>query len=247
MRGAEVRTMTLDEILAALAEHVGDDKAKGDEAAKAIRERVKPVAQHLINVGSALKKDEVKADIKKLTEERDAAIQERDEATEAMAAANAAKPDVAKIEADLTTKWSKKVSDLKDQLKAKDDTLRGALRKGTVSKFTAELIANGADPDWAEQVAVSKYGNLIEVKDDGSVLVKSPDGLEYDGDEAAKVKAFATDVGKLVPPKFRLTNADSGAGVRTGGSGSTYDAAKEGREMAEKQKVENKAGNLAFT
>lgn len=239
--------MTEDEIFAAIAEHVGDDKAKAEDFGKKLRERHRSVAQHLINVGSALKKEETKKEIADLKAAVETLTQERDEATEALAASNATKPDVAKIEADLREKYAKKIDDLKTQLKAKDDTLRGALKKGTLAKFTAELVANGADPEWAETIGASKYGNLIEIKDDGSVLVKSPDGLEYDGDEAVKVKAFATDVGKLVPPKFRLTNADTGAGVRGAGGGSGYDAAKEGREQGEREKAQASNNKLAFT
>lgn len=240
--------MTLDEILAALAEHVGDDKAKGSEAANAIREKVKPVAQHLINVGGALKKEEAKGQIAELKASVETLTQERDEATEALTAANATKPDVVKLEADLTTKWQKKVDDLKKQLGAKDESFKTALRRGSLAKLTAELVKAGVDPDYAKEVMAAKYGGQFEVKDDGSVVVKNGDGLEYDGDEDAKVGAFAADLRKIVPPKFINTNADTGAGVgsgRQGGSG--YDAAKVGTEMGKREKEQATSNKLAFT
>lgn len=247
-REDEAMAMTLDEILTELAAHVGDDKAKGAEVGNAIREKIKPVSQHLINVGSALKKEEAKAEVKKLTEERDAAIAERDEAAEALATSNAAKPDVAKLEADLTAKWSKKVDDLKKQLGAKDESFRGALRKSSIAKLTAELVKAGVDPDYAKEVLAAKYSGQFEVKDDGSVVVKNGDGLEYDGDEDTKVGAFAADLRKIVPPKFINTNADTGAGVRNGqGGGSGYDAAKVGAEMGKQEREAATAtSGLAF-
>lgn len=241
--------MTEDEILAAIGEHVGDDKGKAEAFAKKLRETHRHVAQPLINAGSALKKEEAKADIKKLTEERDAAVTERDEATQALAAANATKPDVAKIEADLTAKWSKKVDDLKKQLTQKDESFRGALKRGSLAKFTAELVKAGVDPDYAKEVLAAKYGGNVDVQDDGSVVVKGLDGIPFDGaDEDARVSAFAAEIRKGVNPRYVLTNADSGAGVRSGGGGgSGYDAQKVGEEMGKQEKAATAANaGLAF-
>lgn len=240
--------LTLDEIIAGINELAGDDKEKAKDVATALRDRSKPVAQHLINVGSALKKDEVKAEIKRLTDELAAATEARDEATQALEATNGAKPDLAKIEADLTAKWSKKVDDLKKQLGAKDESFKTALRRGSLAKLTAELVKAGVDPDYAKEVMAAKYGGQFEVKDDGSVVVKNGDGLEYDGDEDAKVGAFAADLRKIVPPKFINTNADTGAGVGGGQrSGTGYDPAKVGTEMGKQEKAATAANDgLAF-
>jgi hypothetical protein len=239
--------LTIDEIIAGVNEIIGDDKEKAKELGNALRERSKPLAQHLINVGSALKKEETKAEIERLKGELATATEARDEAVTALEGERGKAPDAAKVKEELDAKWSKKVDDLKKQIASKDETLRGALKKGTLAKFTAELVANGADPEWAEQIGATKYGNLIEVRDDGSVAIKSPDGLEYDGDESAKIKAFSGDVGKLVPPKFRLTNADSGGGANNRGSGTTYDAAKVGTEMGKAEKAAATDNRLAFT
>lgn len=240
--------LTEDEIFAGITELVGDDKAKGEDFARKLRERNRTVAQPLINVGSALKKEETKKEIAELKAANESLTQERDEAVESLATSNASKPDVAKLESDLTAKWSKKVDDLKKQLGQKDESFRGALRRGSLAKLTAELVKAGVDPDYAKEVLAAKYAGQFEVKDDGSVVVKNGDGLEYDGDEDAKVGAFAADLRKLVPPKFINTNADSGAGVGNGGrGGSTYDARKEGEEMGKREKAQAVDNKLAFT
>lgn len=241
--------LTIDEIIAGINELAGDDKDKAKDVATAIRERAKPVGQHLINVGSALKKEEAKRDIDALKAANETLTTERDEAVAALGTANSTKPDVAKIEADWKAKHEKKVGELKEQLKAKDDTLRGALKKASVAKLVAQLTNQGVDPDYAKEVLAGKHAGNIEVKDDGTVLIKSPDGLEYDGaDEDAKVAALAADARKGVAPKWILTNADSGAGVRSGGqSGTGYDAAKVGEEMGKQEKARATDSNLAFT
>lgn len=240
--------MTLDEILAALAEHVGDDKAKGDEAAKAIREKVKLVSQPLINVGSALKKEETKKEIADLKATVETLTQELDETKATLETTNATKPDVQKLEADLTAKWQKKVDDLKKQLAGKDESLKGALRRGSIKALTAELIKAGIDPEYAKEVLAAKHAGAIEIGDDGSITVKGLDGIALDGDEDAKVAALAADVRKQVAPKWVLTNADSGGGVGSGGrSGSTYDPVKVGTEMGQQERAKASDNKLAFT
>ena len=158
-------------------------------------------------------------------------------------------PDVATVEARERAKWEPKVKAKDDELKAAREQFRKAVGGSGRAKFTRELIALGADPEYAEQVAAAKYGDRLDPKDDGSLAVfQLGEQVEYDGDEESKIKALAADVFKQVPPKFRLTNADSGAGVGSGGrGGSTYDPVREGTEMGKQERAKASDNKLAFT
>lgn len=242
--------MELSEIIAALNTHVGGDKAKAKEVAKALRADAKDVAQQLINVGAGQKAGETQTKVSQLEQERDE-LKEKLETTEREFAEHKSKtPDVATVEARERAKWEQKVKAKDDELKAAREQYKGAVGKGGRAKFTRELIALGVDPEYAETVAAAKYGDRFVASDEGTLgVLQLGETTEYDAaDEDGKIKALAADVRKIVPPRFINTNADSGAGVgRQGSGGNTYDAAKVGREMAEQQKVQDKAANVAFT
>ena len=217
--------MELSEILKELAAYVGDDKAKAKEVREAMRASdggSKLVAQSLIDVGQGGKAAELQGKITKLEGELATATESLAERDTEIETLKAKVPDAAKIEADLKEKHQKKLDDLKGQLKAKDETLRGALKRGSLAKLVSQLSTkHGVDPEYAQEVLAAKYGANVDVQDDGSVVVKGLDGLPIDGaTEDERIAALAGEVRKGVNPRYVLTNADSGAGVRGGNGGS---------------------------
>lgn len=240
--------MEIAELISEINKHIAGDKAKAKELAKAMRSDAKDVAQLLINVGAGQKSGETQSKVTDLETKLRETTEKLEETERDFTEFKSKTPDVATIEARERAKWEPKVKAKDDELKAAREQFKGAVGRGGRVKFTRELIALGADPEYAEQVAAQKYGDRLNPKDDGSLGVfQIGEQVEYDGDEDAKIKALAADAYKTVPAKFRLTNADSGAGVRSGGGGSAYDAAKEGTEMGKREKAQATDNKLAFT
>jgi hypothetical protein len=214
--------MEISDVVKAVNEFVGGDKAKAKEIAKALRSDAKDVAQLLINVGAGQKSGEVQGKVETLEKERDDLKEQLETVTTEFQEFKTRTPDVATVEARERAKWEPKVKAKDEELKAAREQFRGAVGKGAVAKFTRELIGLGVDPEYAQEVAATRYRDRLAPKDDGSLGVfQLGETVEYDApDEDAKIKALAADVRKLVKPQWINTNADSGAGVRNGGGGS---------------------------
>lgn len=212
---------SLDELIAGLNELAAENDEKAIEVAKAIREKAKPVAQVILNAGAAIQKTEAKGAAKKLETERDEAIRERDELRTEFDEFKAKTPNAKEIEDRITAKYEPKIKALKDQVAERETRLTTTIRRSGLTKFASELIKLGVDPEYAQEVATAKYGDRLTPKEDGSLgVLQVGNTLEYDAEtEDEKIAALAADARKLTPPKFINTNADSGAGVRSGGSG----------------------------
>jgi hypothetical protein len=131
-------------------------------------------------------------------------------------------PDAAAIEA----KWQKKLDAEKARADAATTSLRDNQRQLALAEFTAALTApqddgTQVDPEWVADVVEKRWGDRIVVGDDGALRVlQLGDVTTYDApDPRAAIKLLAADARKAVPPRYVLANADTGAGIQSGGFG----------------------------
>lgn len=217
----------LEELLGAIAAFVGADPTKAKELAKAMRghDGAGIVAQELVAYGAGKKKGEMGTEVTRLTRELETAQGERDEALEALETLKAKTPDVQQVEQRLAEKHTKAIKQKDDLIAEKDRTLKGALVRSVSEKLVSVLVTkHRVDPDYAREVLAKKYHDRFTAGDDGSVAILQLGGTEpYDVDgEDAQVDALATAVAKTVPPRYVLSAADSGSGLRGAGGGTQH-------------------------
>lgn len=217
--------LTLDEIIDGLNHLAADDREKAKEVASAIRERAKPVAQMLINVGGALKKEEAKADVRKATERAEKAEADLQAAQDELNELKSKAPDAKAIEDRLTASHAKALKKEQERADAAERRAKELNRRIARDITHAELIkpdASGVyvEPEYAELV-LGRYDDRYVDKDDGSLgVLQVGEATEYDGqDVKAKAAALAKDIRKQIQPRYLITSADSGAGVRSGNGG----------------------------
>lgn len=231
---------TLDEILAALAAEVGDDKAKAKEIAKALRAKVGPLAQVLIDVGAGKKKGEVDKDIERITKERDDAIGERDELTTELEELKKKTPNTQEIEAGVTKRFEKKIAEKDAKIAELSGSLTGERRATRMTRLARRLESeHRIDPEWTETALDAKYSDRLVFGEDGTAKVLQLGGTEaYDAEsEDAAIEKLAADIAKKVPERFVLTGADSGGGVGNGtGNRGGSSAANRQKLIDEKRK-----------
>lgn len=246
--------LTLDEIIGGITELAGDDPAKAKELATALRERAKPIAQVLINVGSALKKDEVKREHDALRSERDTAAAERDEAKQALEDERGKAPDAKAIEERLKAEHKKaldKANDRADTAEKRAKELnRQVARDLTISHLTTpDESGMYVDPEHAELLMIGRYSDRYVDREDGALdVLQIDETAAYDGkDIKEKTAALARDIRKKVQAKNLVTSTDSGGGIRGGGGGGgSYDPVKDGQERGKKQAVTATEKSLAY-
>lgn len=190
------------------------------------------------------------------------AAQKLAEATERAATAEteladlkAKTPDAKAIEERVTAKWEPKVKAAEQARDAAVTELRTERRKLTLGEFTAALTAKlpdgtQVDPEWVKDVAESRWGSRIVVKEDGSIGVLNLTGdTEYaPGEGQSAVALLAADARKAVPARYVLVDGDTGAGITNHGhgTGGGYDPVKAGLEAAKAQKADAQTNELAF-
>lgn len=232
--------MTLDEILVALGAFIGADKAKAQEAAKAMRAHadVQIVAQELVTYGVGKGKKELEPEVTRLTAALTEMTAERDEAVQAHADLQAKTPDVAAQVAALTEKHKAKLKEKDDAIAAKDTTLKAALVDVRTEQAVARAIAeHRVDPEYAREVLKPKLARRMKPNDDGKVTILrfgSDDSYDADSDDKA-IDALVADAAKAVPATFILTNADRGGGE--GGGKNSGSVKKTTKELIEQKRA----------
>lgn len=149
-------------------------------------------------------------------EERVAALEEE------LADVKAKTPDAKAIEDRVTAKFAPKLKAAEEARDAALGEVRTAKRKDVLAAFKAELTrehddGTRVDPEWADDVAETRWGSRIALADDGSVRVLHLDGdTTYDAADAREAaKLLATDARKVVPARYVISNADpTGGGAR---------------------------------
>lgn len=216
--------MTLDEILAALKEHVGDDKEVARTAANALHTQLPSVAQSLIDKGSGHKAGEMKTKVTRLESELAEAKSRADEVQAELDELKAKTPDLAAKEKELEQRWKGKLDAANKKLEEKDAKILDGWKRSARSAFVMELVALNVDPDYASEVLAAKYADRFAFDGDGNRSVLQPGSTNpYAPAEGQDdVKLLAADVLKQVPARYILAGGEGGSGAsgNRGGGGS---------------------------
>jgi hypothetical protein len=240
--------MEVTDIIAAINEHTGNDKAKAKDFAKVLRAGAPEVAQSLINIGGSQKATEVTGRIKELEatvkELTEAAEQKDQEITELRAKA----PDAAAIEESTKRKYDVKLRKLEQERddarkRHEDAVVQIGIDKAIAMMITPNEQGVRVDREWAEQLGAMKLRAQFAPRPDGSLAVKQiGEESEYDGTLDEKVAALVKDFRAYVPETFKFSNADGGAGIRNGtGAAGVAPGLK-----TQQQIIEQKRSNPAF-
>lgn len=214
--------MTLEEILAALAEFVGDDEAKVKDVARSLRstDGTKPIASVIYNAGAASKKGETTTKVKELTDQVTTLTEERNELTQQLEAAKA-KPDEHQVEWDRQKKkLEERATKAEGELKLEREGRVGD-RVGHVAGRVAGHLKGHVDDEYLSEVLTPKISKRVRPADGGKIELLGGDETPLDGEGEVLEKALATEMLKAVPDKFRLRNLQAGGGVSGGGTGTT--------------------------
>lgn len=231
--------MAWAEILAAITEYVGDDKAKAKEVAQSLRDTVatKPIAQLLINAGAGRKKGESDAELKRLEGE----VQKLTEANEAL---TEQLETAQKAPTEQQASWErerKKLTDAKDRAEKERDAERegrttdavelsvsrflGSLR-GRVDDFGLDALERRFRGRFRPAKASENGGTRVEVLDSEGDPIEAPKGKTPE-------EVLAEEAYEVTPSANRVRNANSGSGA---GSGGDAGGKKVSREEIEVQK-----------
>lgn len=210
--------MELQEILAALTEYVGDDKAKAKDVAFKLRNEadLKPIGSLIYNAGAARHKGETGTKLTDLEKQLATLTDEREDLAQQLEAAKG-KPNEQLADAE---KQRKKLEDraikAETDLKAERDG-RTTDRVGHIAGRVASHLKGQVDDDYLSEVLTARIKGRVKPSENGKVELLAEDQTPYDGDGEAVEKELATDVLKAVPDKFRLRNMQPGGGVSGGG------------------------------
>lgn len=166
-----------------------------------------------------------------------------------LAEAQAKVPDAAKLEERLTREWTRKVDAATRRAEAAEVALTKERGDGFRTAFGTALRDLDVDPDYADEVLAGRYADRHVVEPDGTRRVRKPgEDTAYDADDVtAAVKLLAADVVKTVPPKFLLSNADSGGGVTNGGAGAGGSGANQWSQLRKEVQQQADARNRPST
>lgn len=217
---------TLEELLTDVNEFVGTDTARADELATALRERVKIVSQPLINVGAKLGKREQSGKTNDLTAKLQTATEQLETAQEELKALKDRTPNVRDIEENERRKWEPRIKQEKERAdKAEQNArkLREQVFEDTLASHLTRDDSSGTRLDndpLVVRAVVQQYRDRYVLREDGTEDVLQIDNdTPYDGrTQEDKIAALAAAAMRKVNPKFLVTQADNGAGVRNSGN-----------------------------
>lgn len=215
---------TLDEMLGALADYVGDDKAKVREVALALNatDTTKPIAEVLLKRGMSKRTADAETRIADLEGQLARMKDELDEKDQEIEKSRSDAPDWKKRLEDQERRYQEKLATatkaLEDERRARDE---GDLA-GYRARFVKELGPGiHVDEDWAETVLAAKYADRFRLGEGRKLEVLEPDETTpYGSDVEDPIKQLAQDVLRTVPAKYRIMGrADAGGGVSSGATG----------------------------
>jgi hypothetical protein len=236
----------LDDILAALAEYVGDDKTKATEVARALHknEATQPIAQVLISRGSGKKIEQTAAKVAELENkitDLSETIAERDQELETL---KTAAPDWKRKLDDQDARHARKLGEVQAALDAekkgrRDDQI-AIHRQRFHSKLQPGILV---DKDYAD-VLMTKHQDRLKLNDEAKLeVLELGSDTAYDAaDGQDPIDLLVQDVLRTVPAKFKLAGEPRpGSGVGGGGSGDLHPKTFE--QIREQQK---RSGLYAF-
>ena len=217
--------LTDQELFDAINERASDT-SKAKEFAKTLRAKCPAVAQPLIDVGAGQKSGETKKDLAALQETVRELREQLEDKDRELVKVKEDTPDVAAIEEKANKRYAARIQKAEQERDEATSRFRSSLVQLGVDKAVAMLIAPNeqgirADREYAELVAAQKLREHIVPKDDGTLAVKQiGEESEYDAPTLdAKIAQLVKDFRPYISATFQLTNADSGAGVRSGQGG----------------------------
>ena len=230
--------MTVDEALAALADAIGTDPSDVSDAARKLRKAIPDLGQDLLNTGAALKKKDVAAEHKRLSEELEAAKALAEETAREFDAHKAETPNVAAIEAALKAKHQKEIDKLTETVRAKDEKIATKTRAQLRARLVALLVEkHSVNPKWADKVVAADHEDRLVVNADGTskvLQIGREDAYDADSEDAA-LTLLAADAAKKVEPDWITSPIGSGGGRSNGVVGGFNTARTEEDLMQQKR------------
>ncbi len=217
--------MTRDEVLASIAEYVGDDAAKVRDLVTGLRDkegehapRLNAVAQKLINAGAGKKSGEVEGRVKEL-ESLIASREDELEQSRADLEAARVKPTEQQAEWD---KQRKRYEDAKAKAEKERDDERTARRADKVDLARAAFRQSlkGRVDDFGLEALNARFAARFRAKDDGSVEVLDEDGEPIEAPKGRTPEDVLADHAyEAVPAANRVRQANAGGGFGSNGTG----------------------------
>ncbi len=216
--------MALPEILAALAEYIGEDEAKAKEVAQALREAddtpgAKLVAQRLLTIGAGKKKGETDQQSKLLKKDLETAQAKIEELGGELETAKG-KPN------EQQAAWDKdrdKLLKRAEKAEQERDAERTARKGDSVNLARAAFRSalKGRVDDFGLDALDRRFAERFKPREDGSgVDVLDEDGEPIDAPKGKTAEELLADVAfETVPAANRLRDMSPGGGSNRGGTG----------------------------
>lgn len=215
--------LSLDELLTAVTDFIGDDKEKAKEIAKALSraEPAKPLIELIkrkgFNDASAVatraqsRVTELEGQVALLTEQ----MEEKDAALEQL---KSAAPDWKRRLDESESAYRKRVEGLTAELQQEKQARRDEILNAARQRFLANLQPGvEVEEDYATEVMLSKYGKHITLDEENKLVVIEPgEGTPYDKAGGDPLMKLAKDALGEVPSKYKLVpSGAAGAGTST--------------------------------
>lgn len=189
---------------------------KADEFANLLRESMQPLYQVVFDRGHGVATATAATQREKLEADLAASVAEVTRLTGKVKEYEEKTPDVAKLRAD----YDAELASLRTQLnQAKKDgvtKVKAVLRSRAQRDLVTELVALGVDRDYAEvQAAKPEHADRLHVRDDEGVDVLQA-GKQVPIQSDKPLSTLAAEMLESIPPKWRTSTADNGAGSGAG-------------------------------
>ena len=240
--------MTWEEINEAIKAKVDEATAdkEGDEATKAkadvLKNMTHSVRQFIHDGGHKQATAQLNDKFEDLKSEKQALQTKIDQAESRIAEMEEEVPDADAIK----EQYQQEVADLKKQHKETVEQLKGTVRDLKVGGVEGKILGrvgpklSEEGEDWARtQVTMMKQQGRIRATDDGYEVLQPGKEIPYTADGEDELLSVVSDelLGKARSWALK-SNGDKGGGSssQNGSAAGGYDPAKEGKEMAQKQK-----------
>lgn len=240
-------TITDQELFDAINERA-TDAAKAKEFAKTLRAKCPSVAQPLIDVGAGQKSGEMRKDVAELQTTVRELREQLDDKEREFTKFKEDTPDVVAIEEKANKRHAARIAKAEQERDEATKRYHSSLVQIGIDKAVALLITPNeqgirTDREYAELIAAERLRPHLVPKDDGTIGVKQiGEETEYDAPTLdGKIAALVKDFRAYIPPTFQMSNADSGAGVRNGTSGTATGTLKRFDQI-----VQQKANDPSF-
>ena len=235
--------MTDEELLASIAEHVGDDKAKAKQFALDMlgKDETKAVAQVLVQRGLSKRTADVTGKAGELEEKVRALTEKLEEQAEELETLRQKEPNFARQLADTETRWKNKVTAAETRAEQEAQRRRDASLERERQRFLNYVDLGkpgGVEEEWGEVYIPGKYYSQIQLDENEKLKVLEPGtDTPYDPADGDPLKQLAEDAKRAVPSKYRLMGKTEGGGGAQPAGGPARPKTSEQVQESLKQKV----------